>query len=109
MIFLSARGTSVKVVYVTDYSDSVDVIPASSTAETPADLKGKVIGFEGLNSFSHIFVLDFIKPNGIKETDATGKHIIKHCYSTGQVGPGIKLGRILDGSFVLGAKIGNNP
>ncbi|MBF0475008.1 MAG: ABC transporter substrate-binding protein [Deltaproteobacteria bacterium] len=73
MIFLSARGTPINVVYVADFSDSADVILASSTVETPADLKGKVIGFEALNSFSHIFVLDFIKRNGIKETDVIFK------------------------------------
>lgn len=68
-MLLSARGTPVKVVYATDYSDSADVVIAAPDIKSPADLKGKTISFDSLNSFSHIFIINFLRKNGLKDSE----------------------------------------
>jgi NitT/TauT family transport system substrate-binding protein len=54
-IMHNANGIETKVVYVSDYSTTGDVIVGS--VDHLSDLKGKTIGIGGINGFSHIFVL----------------------------------------------------
>lgn len=66
-MLMRSRGNPIQVVAVTDYSNTADVIIGRSSIQSPHDLKGKKISFEGLNSFSHLFVSEFIQRSGIEE------------------------------------------
>ncbi|MEO5330608.1 MAG: ABC transporter substrate-binding protein [Magnetococcus sp. YQC-5] len=67
VILLHAEGYLAKVVYVTDYSESGDVILGRPGLNSLADLKGHTVSFDTLNSFSHIFVLKALKSYGLNE------------------------------------------
>ena len=66
-MFRNTEGLPSKVVYLMDYSESGDVIVGS--VNSIEDLKGKTIGVEGINSFSHIFALRTIESFGMTEGD----------------------------------------
>ena len=66
-IFRSINDIPSKVVYVSDYSNTGDVIIGKSDALS--SLKGKTIGIESINSFSHIFVLRALENVGLTEGD----------------------------------------
>jgi NitT/TauT family transport system substrate-binding protein len=67
-IFHNSEGVNSRLVWVWDYSDTADVIVGSQNT-TLADLKGKKIGIEGINSYSHIFVLQALANVGLYEKD----------------------------------------
>ncbi len=69
VIMLNAEGIETKVVCVCDYSNEGDVI-IGRPEFSPETLKGKTISFEGVNSFSHLFVLQALNKLGLKETDS---------------------------------------
>ena len=58
-MFRNTQGLPSKVVYLMDYSETGDVIVAS--VNSIEELKGLTIGVEGINTFSHIFVLKTIE------------------------------------------------
>jgi len=66
-MFRNTEGLPSKVVYIMDYSESGDVIVGS--VNSVEELKGKTIGVEGLNTFSHIFALRTIESYGMAEGD----------------------------------------
>jgi len=66
-IFHNAEGIISKVVYVADYSDTGDVIIGKPEFNSLADLNGKKVGIEGINTFSHLFVLSALEGAGILE------------------------------------------
>lgn len=66
-MFRNTEGLPSKVVYLIDYSESGDVIVGS--VNSIEELKGKTIGVEGINSFSHIFALRTIESFGMTEGD----------------------------------------
>lgn len=66
-IFHNFEGVDTKIVYVADYSTSGDVIVG--IGNSLSELKGKKIGVEGFNSFSHIFVLKALENAGLTEKD----------------------------------------
>lgn len=68
-IFHNSEGLKTKAVYITDYSDSGDVIIGKSSLNSLADLKGKKVGVDGINSFSHLFVLAVLEKAGLKESE----------------------------------------
>lgn len=63
-----ASGFFVKVVYISDYSLSGDVIVGRKEFDSLADLKGRKVSFESLNSFSHIYVLKSLETHGLDES-----------------------------------------
>ncbi|MEK0319311.1 MAG: ABC transporter substrate-binding protein, partial [Nitrosopumilus sp.] len=65
--FRNTQGLPSKVVYLMDYSETGDVIVGS--VNSIEELKGKTIGVEGINTFSHIFVLKTLELHGISEGD----------------------------------------
>lgn len=67
-IFQNSEGVNSRLVWVLDYSGTGDVILGSKNM-TVDDLKGKRIGVEGLNTFSHIFVLQTLAKAGLYEKD----------------------------------------
>jgi len=66
-MFRNTEGFPSKVVYIMDYSESGDVIVGS--VDGISDLKGMTVGVEGINTFSHIFVLKTIESYGLSEAD----------------------------------------
>ena len=83
-LFQNSEGIDSKIVYMLDYSNTADIIvgksnhdinkyindnSASSNYNNLSYLKGKKIGVEGINSFSHMFVLKALELSGLKEGD----------------------------------------
>ena len=69
MILINSKGIPTKVVYVPSYSESGDVIIGRSALNSLADLKGKTVSFQGVNTFSNLFVLKALEKAEIKESD----------------------------------------
>jgi NitT/TauT family transport system substrate-binding protein len=67
-IYQNSEGVNSRLVWVLDYSGTGDVILGSKNM-TVGDLKGKRIGVEGLNTYSHIFVLQTLAKAGLYEKD----------------------------------------
>ena len=97
-ISASQQGVPLKVVCVRDQSIKADVIMAKPEITSVEDLKGKKIGVEGINSFSHLFVLSILQKYGLSEGDVffanipsqqltdsieKGEVVAGHTYSTG--------------------------
>jgi NitT/TauT family transport system substrate-binding protein len=69
ILIFNSEGIPTKVVYVADYSDTGDVIIGKPEFKSLRDLKGKKVGCEGINTFSHLFVLKALEKAGLKEID----------------------------------------
>ena len=67
-LVMRSQGYPVIVVYVTDYSNSGDVIIGRPNLTSLADLSGKKVSFTGFNTFSHVFVLKALENAGLKES-----------------------------------------
>ena len=80
MVFADAiynydQGVKGQVVYVSDHSITGDVIAARPDIKSLEELRGKTISVEGINSFSHLFVLSALEKNGMKEGDVFIKNV----------------------------------
>lgn len=73
-IFQNSEGVNSKLVWIFDYSGTADAIIGPQNT-TVADLKGKKISIEGLNTFSHIFVLQALAKAGLYEKDVQFENI----------------------------------
>ena len=78
VIFQHSQGTDSKVVFAVDYSDTADAIvgkqngnntTVNSTNYTLAEVQGKKIGVQGINSFSHLFILRALEKSELNEGD----------------------------------------
>ncbi len=69
MILINSQRIPTKVVYVPSYSKSGDVIVGRPEFNSIADLKGKTVSFQGVNTFSNLFVLKALEKAEIKESD----------------------------------------
>lgn len=74
-IFHNSEGIPTRVVCVLDYSDTGDVIIGKPEFNSLADLRGKKIAIEGVNSFSHLFVLTALENAGLRESDMQFKNV----------------------------------
>ena len=74
-IYAHGQGINAQVVYISDQSVTADVIAAKPELTHIKDLKGKTIGVEGINSFSHLFVLTALEKAGLRESDYSIKNI----------------------------------
>ena len=61
------QGIDTKVVYAVDYSKSADAIIGKGNNLT--EVKGQKIGVQGINTFSHFFVLSALQKVGLTEGD----------------------------------------
>lgn len=75
VIYAMGQGIDVRVVYISDQSIFSDVIVARPELATVEDLEGKTISVEGINSFSHVFVLSVLKKHGLSDGDFFIKNI----------------------------------
>lgn len=64
-----SEGIDIKTVFFTDASYGGDVIVAKKEIQTIDDLMGKKISVNGINSYSHIWVLALLERNGLQEID----------------------------------------
>ena len=78
VIFQHSQGTDSKVVFAVDYSDSADAIVGKRNGNDTivnftnyrlAEVQGKKIGVQGINSFSHLFILKALEKAGLNEGD----------------------------------------
>ena len=69
MILVNSKGIPTKVVYVPSYSESGDVIIGRPEFNSIADLKGKTVSFQGVNTFSNLFVLKALEKAEIMESE----------------------------------------
>ena len=69
VLLMSSETVPVKVVYISDFSETGDVIIGRPGIKSLADLKGKTIGIDSANIFSHIFVFEALKDAGLTEAD----------------------------------------
>jgi len=67
-LFHNAEGYPTKVVYVVDYSDAGDVIIGKPDFDI-SEIKGKRIGIDKINRFSHLFALKGLEKLGVEEVD----------------------------------------
>jgi|TARA_Y100000294_G_scaffold24092_1_gene20536 NitT/TauT family transport system substrate-binding protein len=75
VVILNSEGIQSKVVYVPTFTISADGIVGKPEFNSLADLKGKKISFEGINSFAHLFVLQALEAEGLKEEDVYFENI----------------------------------
>jgi len=68
-LMMNVRGVQTQAVYVIDYSNTSDMIVAKPQYQTLSELRGKTIAFDGINSFSHLFVIKALEKAGIREGD----------------------------------------
>ena len=66
-LYRDAHRIHSKIVYVTDYSGTADVIIGN--VSSVSELKGKKIGIEGIDTFSHFFVLKILEKADLGEKD----------------------------------------
>ncbi|MBF0494727.1 MAG: ABC transporter substrate-binding protein [Candidatus Omnitrophica bacterium] len=78
MIMINSKGIPAKIVCVVDYSVNGDVIIGRPDLGSLADLAGKTVSFEGVNTFSHIFVLSALEKAGLNENDVKFKNVKAH-------------------------------
>lgn len=117
-IFHNSEGIKSQVVFIADYSDTADVlIGKENFVLDMASLKGNNIGVEGINSFSHIFVLKILEKSGIFEGDVKFVDIpamdVRNALNEGIIDAGhtwdpVKTKAIEDGYVVL-ASAGEVP
>ena len=78
IIFQNSQGTDSKVVFAVDYSDTADAIVGKPIDNDPtvnftnyslSEVRGKKIGVQGINSFSHLFILKALEKAGLNEGD----------------------------------------
>jgi NitT/TauT family transport system substrate-binding protein len=66
-ILQQSQGIDSKVVYNTDVSDTGDVIVGKLNNLT--EVKGKTVSVEGINSYSHLFLIRALESIGLDESD----------------------------------------
>jgi len=68
-MLLAAEGIPLKIVYIVDFSNGGDVIVSQLDIKTIADLKGKTVSVDKINSFNHIFLIELLREYGLEESD----------------------------------------
>ena len=75
-IYSDIEGVPTRVIWVFDYSLSSDAIIGKPEYGSLKDLRGKRVGFEGVNSFSQLFVLSALQHlAGLSESDVQFQNI----------------------------------
>ncbi len=66
-LMMNVRGIPTQAVYAIDSSNDADMIVAKPEYQSLADLRGKDIAIDGINSFSHLFVIKALEKYKISE------------------------------------------
>ncbi len=75
ILILNTEGLPTQIVYIADYSDTGDVIFGQPELTSLQDLRRKTVAFEGINTFSHLFVVKLLEHAGIKEGEFKGVNL----------------------------------
>ncbi|MFC1624362.1 ABC transporter substrate-binding protein [Candidatus Omnitrophota bacterium] len=75
VVIMDSEGVSTKIVYIPDLTVTADGIVAKPEYNSLVDLRGKKIGIEGINSFAHVFALQVLEAEGLKEGDVYFENI----------------------------------
>jgi NitT/TauT family transport system substrate-binding protein len=78
IIMIVAKGIPAKIVCIVDFSTTGDVIIGQPDIQSLAELKGRVVSFEGINTFSNIFVLNALEKAGVNEYEVRFENIKAH-------------------------------
>ena len=70
-MLLFARGVTLKIVYIADFSNGGDVVISQPSIESVEDLRGKTISVDKLNGFNHIFIVELLAMSGVKESEVS--------------------------------------
>jgi len=70
-VMLAADGIDLRIIAMLDYSDQSAVLLARSEFTAIKDLRGHEVAFEGVQTFSHLFVLDALTRSGVAESAVT--------------------------------------
>lgn len=66
-LMMNVRGIPTQAVYAIDSSNTADMIVAKPEFQSLADLRSKNVAFDGINSFSHLFVIKALEKHKIYE------------------------------------------
>lgn len=69
IISMLVKGIPSTVVYVVDYSTTGDAIIGRKELTSLADLKGRKVSFDGINTASHLYVLKALENVGLNESN----------------------------------------
>jgi NitT/TauT family transport system substrate-binding protein len=69
VVIFNSEGIGTKIVYVVCSTHTVDAIVGRPEFDSLADLRGKKVGIEGVNTSSHVFVLKALEQAGVNESD----------------------------------------
>lgn len=64
-----AQNPNSQVVYITDISNGVDTFISQPQISSLEELKGKKIGIDGINSYSHLFIIELLNLAGIESNE----------------------------------------
>ena len=108
-IALESEGLSPRFVYVSDYSETSDVVIGNPPLNSLSELKGKKVSFDGFNSFSHILVLKLLEKAGIHEGEFQTANIlysdVLEALETGKIQAGHTYGSSVTKALAKGYKI----
>ena len=91
-VMLAADGIDLRIIATLDYSDQSDVLLARPEFSEVKDLRGHEVAFEGVQTFSQLFVLNALARGGIAESMVTFRDV-----PAMQVPAEVKAGRLAAG------------
>jgi NitT/TauT family transport system substrate-binding protein len=100
----NAEGIDTKVVYNIDTSYDADAIIGS--VDNLTEVKGKKVGVEGINTFSHIFMLKSLENVGLAEGDVEFVNILGQNIPEALVNNEIAAGHVYEPFVIEGVKKG---
>jgi NitT/TauT family transport system substrate-binding protein len=103
-IIQNAEGIDTKVVYNFDTSYDADAIIGS--VDNLTDVKGEKVGVEGINTFSHIFMLKSLENVGLSEGDVEFVNILGQNIPEALVNNEIVAGHVYEPFVIEGVKKG---
>lgn len=102
----NSEGIDTKVVYNIDTSYDADAIIGN--VENLSEVKGKKVGVEGINSFSHIFMLRSLENVGLSEADVEFVSILAQDIPEALTNKEIVAGHVYEPFILEGVKKGFN-
>jgi NitT/TauT family transport system substrate-binding protein len=75
VVMMTSQGVSARIAYIPDLTVTADGIVGKPEFDSLAELKGKTVAFEGMNSFAHVFVQQALEEAGLKEGEVRFKNM----------------------------------
>ena len=109
VVIFNSEGIGTKIVYVVCSTNTIGAIVGRPEFDSLADLRGKKVGFEGVNTSSHVFVLKALEQAGLKESDLQFENIcasdVLSALEQGRISAGHPLGVSVSRALKRGYKI----